>query len=59
MYSQIECPICGNETTVRFFREKYGPQENRCKFCGKYFGVTVVRVKKNNKCVLEADIYNN
>lgn len=41
MYQQIECPTCGNITTV-----KDVPEAQKCNWCRRLFKVTVTRRKK-------------
>ena len=44
MYRQIECPTCGNTTTVKSIDE---PQ--KCKWCRRLFKVKVTRRNKEGK----------
>ena len=41
MYNQIECPVCGNETTAKLTEE---PQ--KCKWCRKLFKIKISEKRK-------------
>lgn len=44
IYKQIECPICGNETTAKSIEE---PQ--KCRWCRRLFKVTITRRNKEGR----------